>query len=178
MPKAEPDFDAEVRFLSEAEGGRRSQPKQGYRCDIHWDEDSSDTIWMIWPKFLGAAGDELADGLDVPQTCKAHFYIMSARARLLISSKGGFVKARAFTSPKVATVSQHAQLQRFWHFHMMWPNQSMKPTVPFRTEFSVFATMPWISLRFPASLVRFMSSRSRTPAYCCSTLAGSYLFDS
>jgi hypothetical protein len=68
------------------------------------------------------------------------------------------------------------------------PNQSMKPTAPFRNKlthslplfrpsacpsmshcfprapFSVFAMTPSTSSRFPASLVRFMSSRSRTPA--------------
>ena len=51
-------------------------------------------------------------------------------------------------------------------------NQSMKPTpkafasrlAPFRNAFSVFATTPWISSRCPATLVRFASSRSRTPA--------------
>jgi hypothetical protein len=43
-------------------------------------------------------------------------------------------------------------------------NQSMKPTAPLRNEFSVFATTPWISSRHPASLVRFASSCSRTPA--------------
>jgi hypothetical protein len=88
MLKAEPDFEAEVRFLAQAEGGRCSQPKQGYRCDIHWDKDSSETIWMIWPKFLGDSGTELPEGADVPQICKAHFYIMSARARPLLSRQG------------------------------------------------------------------------------------------
>jgi hypothetical protein len=43
-------------------------------------------------------------------------------------------------------------------------NQSMKPTTPWRNEFRVFAAMPWISSRCPANLVRFASSRSRTPA--------------
>ena len=55
----------------------------------------------------------------------------------------------------------------------MRPNQPMKPTsldedtrqaAPFRNMFSVLATTPWISSRCPASLVRFASSRSRTPA--------------
>src|SRR5947207_2846253 len=49
----------------------------------------------------------------------------------------------------------------------------MKPTsvntitrraAPLRENFSVFATGPWISSRCPASLVRFASARSRTPA--------------
>jgi hypothetical protein len=43
-------------------------------------------------------------------------------------------------------------------------NPSMKPTAPWRYKFSVLATAPSISSRCPASLVRFASSRSRTPA--------------
>ena len=43
-------------------------------------------------------------------------------------------------------------------------NQSTKPTAPLRNEPSVFGTTPSTSSRFPASLVRFSSSRSRTPA--------------
>ena len=43
-------------------------------------------------------------------------------------------------------------------------NQSMKPMAPLRYNFSVFATIPWISSRCPASLVRFAFSRSRTRA--------------
>ena len=43
-------------------------------------------------------------------------------------------------------------------------NQTMKPTAPCGENLDVFATTPWISSRCPASLVRFASSRSRTPA--------------
>ena len=40
----------------------------------------------------------------------------------------------------------------------------MKPTAPLRNKSHVFATTPWISSSCPASLVRFASSRLRTPA--------------
>jgi len=40
----------------------------------------------------------------------------------------------------------------------------MKPTALSRYNFSVFAATPWISSRCPATLVRFASSPSRTPA--------------
>ena len=43
-------------------------------------------------------------------------------------------------------------------------NQPMKPTAPDRVNASDLATAPWISPRCPASLVRFASSCSRTPA--------------
>jgi hypothetical protein len=49
-------------------------------------------------------------------------------------------------------------------------NQTMKPTALLRCVAGVIATTPWISSRFPASLVRFASSRSRTPAVLFSTL--------
>ena len=55
-------------------------------------------------------------------------------------------------------------------------NQSMKPTAPPRNAFKVFATTPWISSRCPATLVRFASSRSRTPAVMLFTLTVAYLF--
>jgi hypothetical protein len=43
-------------------------------------------------------------------------------------------------------------------------NQSMKPTAPLRSNHRVLATTLSTSSRFPASLVRFASLRSRTPA--------------
>ena len=43
-------------------------------------------------------------------------------------------------------------------------NQSMKPTAPDPVNASSLATAPSTSSRCPASLVRFASSRSRTPA--------------
>jgi hypothetical protein len=84
----QPDFEAEVRFLTQAEGGRRSLPKQGYRIDVHWDDDSSNTIWMIWPKFLDSHGAELPEGADIAQTSRARFYIVSPRARPLLAEQG------------------------------------------------------------------------------------------
>jgi hypothetical protein len=72
--------------------------------------------------------------------------------------------------------------------HVKKSNQSMKPTAPLRSKlthslplirplacpsmshrfprapFIVFTTTPWISSRCPATLVRFASSRSHTPA--------------
>jgi hypothetical protein len=54
--------------------------------------------------------------------------------------------------------------------HTMKPNQRMKPTAPLRGNFGVFATTPSTSSRVPASLARFASSRSRTPAVLFSTM--------
>jgi hypothetical protein len=73
-----PDFEAEVRFLTSEEGGRTGRygpVRQGYRCDIHWDDDSSDLLWMIWPLFLDVSGQELPKGAVIPPLSRAHFYI-------------------------------------------------------------------------------------------------------
>ncbi len=80
-----PDFEAEVRFLTPEEGGRTGRwgpPKQGYRCDIHWDEDAKGPqYYMIWPSFLDESGQELAKGAEGPPISRAFFYIASAGAR-------------------------------------------------------------------------------------------------
>ncbi len=82
MPSRAPDFEAEVRFLTPEEGGRSSPARQGlYRPDIHVDDDPSDLLWMIWPRFLGESGDELPEGAVVPQICRAHFYIANPDLR-------------------------------------------------------------------------------------------------
>jgi len=82
-----PDFEAEVRFLAPEEGGRSGRwgpVKQGYRCDVHWDDEPSDLLCMIWPSFLDESGHELPKGTVIPQISKAHFYIGSVKARQTI----------------------------------------------------------------------------------------------
>jgi translation elongation factor EF-Tu-like GTPase len=81
MPTRPPDFEAEVRFLTVEEGGRKTAASQGYRPDIHVDDDHSDLLWMIWPRFLDENGAELPDGTEVPQVCRAHFYIVNPELR-------------------------------------------------------------------------------------------------
>ena len=79
-----PDFEAEVHFLTPEEGGRtgRSGPvRQGYLCGVHWDDDSSDVTWMIWPGFLDESGQEFPKDTPIPETSSAHFYIVSNTAR-------------------------------------------------------------------------------------------------
>ena len=83
-----PDFEADIRFFSHAEGGRRNQPRQGYRPDIHWDADTSNVIWMIWPRFLDQNGAELPDMAEVPQSCQARFYIFSPESASLLAQQG------------------------------------------------------------------------------------------
>jgi hypothetical protein len=82
-----PDFEAEVRFLTPEEGGRTGRwgpVRQGYRCDIHWDDDPSDLLWMIWPAFLDEGGQELPKGAVVPDVSTAHFFIASEATRATV----------------------------------------------------------------------------------------------
>ena len=87
MPNLAPDFEADVRFLTPGEGGRSGQygpVKQGYRCDIHFDDDRSDLLWMIWPKFLNESGQEVESGTIIPQMSRAHFYIVNPTSKPLL----------------------------------------------------------------------------------------------
>jgi hypothetical protein len=80
-----PDFEAEVRFLTPEEGGRRYGPvKQGYRCDVHWPGEPSNELWMIWPVFLDQNGNELPKEAVVPSLSKADFYIVNDKSRKII----------------------------------------------------------------------------------------------
>src|SRR5689334_22418008 len=77
-----PEFEADIRFLSRDQGGRQHPAVQGmYRPDVHWDDDASEILWMIHPRFLMETGEELADGTEIPQVCKAHFYLISTHVR-------------------------------------------------------------------------------------------------
>ncbi len=73
-----PDFEAEVRFLTPEEGGRSGRygpVKQGYRCDVHFDDDPSDSYWMIWPAFLDEVGQELPKDAEIAPFSRANFYV-------------------------------------------------------------------------------------------------------
>ena len=119
MPNRPPDFEAEARFLTREEGGRTGEwgpPRQGYRCDIHWDDDASDLLWMIWPMFLDEHRQELPKGAEVPQVSRAHFYIINAELRDTVHQAwlrigAGFhlcEGARRVAACRVTTIFTHA----------------------------------------------------------------------
>lgn len=81
MPKNLPDFRASVVFLSEKQGGRKAQPLQGYRPDIHYADDVKSQAWMVWPLFLSNDGFELEYGATVSSVCDANFYIVDPQLR-------------------------------------------------------------------------------------------------
>jgi len=50
---------------------------QGYRPDIHYDDDEADGLYMVWPRFIDDNGKELPEGTVIPQVSGAHFYIVN-----------------------------------------------------------------------------------------------------
>src|SRR5882672_7679658 len=82
VPVVAPDFEAEVRFLTVAEGGRLGPPIQGmYRPDISYDGDPAGQVFMVWPWFFGENGEDLPEGTTIPPATRARFYIASDNAR-------------------------------------------------------------------------------------------------
>jgi translation elongation factor EF-Tu-like GTPase len=61
------DFEATIRILTEAEGGRKTSPFNGIRWDFSYAaDDSPEHLYMIWPDFYSATGDSLPKDLPLP----------------------------------------------------------------------------------------------------------------
>lgn len=61
------DFEATIRILTEAEGGRKTSPFNGIRWDFSYAYDNSpNQLYMIWPDFYGPGGDSLPTDLQLP----------------------------------------------------------------------------------------------------------------
>lgn len=61
------DFDVRYRFYSTEEGGRKSLPFQGYRCDFLYENEDPkvDSLYMIHPEFEDEHGALMLD-IDRP----------------------------------------------------------------------------------------------------------------
>lgn len=94
-----PSFEVAYRFLSADEGGRRSPPYQHTRWDFLYEGDDPevDSIWMIWPEFIGPDDRVLPEG-EVPLAGRAWMFIVNLdnepyhRARIMVGTKGAFVE--------------------------------------------------------------------------------------
>jgi hypothetical protein len=75
-----PDFAAALQFRT-AEGGRKTPPLQGYRCDFQYADDPKDQAWMIYPCFLDLRGRPFAPEVSVPAKVDAHFRILDPQLR-------------------------------------------------------------------------------------------------
>ena len=61
------DFEADIRIYSAAEGGRRSPAFNGIRWDFAYaDQQPGNTLYMIWPDFIGADGTSRSDQAPLP----------------------------------------------------------------------------------------------------------------
>ena len=61
------DFEATIRILTEAEGGRKTSPFNGLRWDFSYVADTAtDQLYMIWPDFFSPSGDSLPKDQPLP----------------------------------------------------------------------------------------------------------------
>jgi len=61
------DFEAVIRILSEAEGGRKTPPFNGIRWDFSYAQDeASNHLYMIWPDFFSSSGDSMPTDSPLP----------------------------------------------------------------------------------------------------------------
>lgn len=71
------DFEADIRILNQAEGGRKTPPFNHIRWDFCYaDDDPSDGIHMIWPLFVDANGDAIAQDIPLKGKQRARMYIV------------------------------------------------------------------------------------------------------
>ena len=78
------DFDVKYRFFTPDEGGRKSLPFQGYRCDFAYagDDISKTGIYMIHPEFEDENGHVfLEDDKAVALTGTARMWILIPEMR-------------------------------------------------------------------------------------------------
>lgn len=65
--KTPDDFEAVIRILSDAEGGRKSPPFNGIRWDLAYAADGeTNALFMIWPDFYDRNGDSLPSDAPLP----------------------------------------------------------------------------------------------------------------
>ncbi len=85
MPSRRPDFEARLRFLSPEEGGRKMPilAGMGYRPDLHYLDDVTNQLWMIWPMEMTAEdGTAIPQGTPLPPVVTAQMYIINTDLRV------------------------------------------------------------------------------------------------
>ena len=74
------DFEATIRILTEAEGGRKTSPFNGIRWDFSYVADNAtDQLYMIWPDFFSDSGDSLPKDQPLPLSTE-----LSARMTIVV----------------------------------------------------------------------------------------------
>jgi hypothetical protein len=85
--KHPPDFRVQYRFFTEAAGGRKLLPFQGYRSDFSYDGDDIKTtgIFAIHPEFEDENGNVILDKTKpVPIEGTARMWILFPEMRKLV----------------------------------------------------------------------------------------------
>jgi Elongation factor Tu C-terminal domain len=86
-PTRSPDFEAQIRLLSAAEGGRRTLPPlRGWRAMFRYaDEPHGHHAWEIWPAVLvpNEAPETWVAGAPITEarSVHAHMFILNAELR-------------------------------------------------------------------------------------------------
>ena len=96
------DFIVKYRFYSLEEGGRKTLPRQGYRCDFLYENEDpqKDGIYAIYPEFLDEKNKIIEDtSKSVDNIGKALMWIMNPELRhtvhvdkIKVGTKGYFVE--------------------------------------------------------------------------------------
>lgn len=74
------DFEATIRILTEAEGGRKTSPFNGIRWDFSYvANNATDQLYMIWPDFFSPSGDSLSKDQPLPTSIE-----LSARMTVVV----------------------------------------------------------------------------------------------
>jgi len=84
------DFRVSYRFFPAAEGGRKTLPVQGYRCDFAYagDDVSQSGIYAIHPEFEDANGEVLPDAENcVPAEGTARMWVLFPAMRREVHAK-------------------------------------------------------------------------------------------
>ncbi|MEI1280583.1 hypothetical protein V6Z05_19790 [Leptospira venezuelensis] len=106
------DFEIAYEFIDEQEGGRKTLPFQGYRCDFKYDfsNNHSRDVYMIWPEFYSKDGSILTDlNVSVDREGRASMWIVDQAMRvyhqnhLKEGTKGFFVEGSRIVARVIVT---------------------------------------------------------------------------
>ncbi len=102
------DFRVSYRFLTPEEGGRKTIPYQGIRCDFRYESEyheRPELIFMIWPEFEDNTGNIILESdIAVPVSGNARMWIIAAerrayhRRRIHVGTKGNFMEGARKTA--------------------------------------------------------------------------------
>lgn len=84
------DFCVRYRLYTQAEGGRRLPPRQGYRCDFAYAEDGEEgmQLYCIHPEFEDGNGEILMDdAASVPAEGTARMWVLVPEMRRIVHAR-------------------------------------------------------------------------------------------